>query len=113
MLAIDLIALMINENIESRPAINEILKSPYFWSPKKKLEFFFDIRKILDLKDEMANNLRDEIDHFASVIEEDWTQNLSFDVMEDINKTMRKHDKGMISDLLRFIRNKVIFCIIF
>lgn len=107
-LAISLISTMLSDTPENRPPTNEIIEHPYFWSPKKKLEFIFDIRKRLDLQDELTQNLSDDFNQCASVIEDDWTQNLSSEVMQEISKTFKKHDKAKISDLLRFIRNKVI-----
>ena len=108
-LAKDLIESMTQLTLQDRPLPDEILIHPYFWEPMKKLELIIDIRKCLELKrSSQAKTLKDAIDLDVSVIKDRNLHPLhdAF-VLKDIKR--RSDDISKISNLLRYIRNKVYF----
>lgn len=105
--ASDLIRLMISFNPSVRPDTTSIMKHPYFWSTKKKLEF------LLKVSDRFEIERRDPPSPLLLKLEEigpkihggDWLAKFDEDFINNLGK-YRKYSTAKLMDLMRAFRNK-------
>ena len=109
-----LIQRMISRDPQKRPSAESVKRHPYFWSPSKQLIF------LQDLSDRLEEEVRDPPSPLLTVLERqanniigrDWPIKVDRYLLEDMQK-FRKYEGGSLQDLLRVIRNKVFFTLIF
>lgn len=105
--ATDLIRLMISFNPSLRPDTTSIMKHPYFWTTKKKLEF------LLKVSDRFEIERRDPPSPLLLKLEEigpkihggDWLAKFDDDFINNLGK-YRKYSTAKLMDLMRAFRNK-------
>ena len=105
--AVDLIELMISFDSNDRPDTATIMKHPYFWTAKKKLEF------LLIVSDRYENVRRDPPVELYLKLEaigpkihsNDWHARFDDDFINNLGK-YRKYQTTAIVDLLSSFRNK-------
>jgi len=93
-----------------RPNASEVLEHPYFWSEKRRTDF------ILEFSDRLNQECRDPpsfvVQHVESAALEicglDWTRVIDDAFMKD-SRVNRSYDGTKVNDLIRLIRNKVLF----
>lgn len=86
------------------------MEHPYFWDEKRRTDF------ILDFSDRLNQESRDPPSQLvlkvesaaAEVCGKDWTRLIDDAFMKD-SRVNRSYDGKKINDLIRLIRNKVIF----
>ncbi|WPK24863.1 hypothetical protein PUMCH_002158 [Australozyma saopauloensis] len=104
----DLIKSMIGFSPNQRPNTAQILKHPYFWSTKKKMEF------LLKVSDRFESERRDPPSALLLKLEEigpkihggDWLAKFDEDFINNLGK-YRKYSTAKLMDLLRAFRNKL------
>lgn len=110
----ELITAMLSHNPEDRPSALQVLCHPFFWSPKKRLDF------LCDVSDHFEHEPRDPpsphlcvLESFASTVilpfsakaEPDWQRKLDRIFIDTLGK-QRKYNGTKMLDLLRALRNK-------
>lgn len=93
-----------------RPKASEVLEHPYFWGEKRRTDF------ILDFSDRLNQECRDPPSIIVQLVEsealeicgKDWTRLIDDAFMKD-SRVNRSYDGKKINDLIRLIRNKVLF----
>ncbi|KAJ3632089.1 hypothetical protein Zmor_022110 [Zophobas morio] len=105
--ALNLIAKMISLECSERPTIKEVLKHPFFWSNKKKLQFLTDLSDWVETeKFESSSNLLSLLQKNASQIYgANWKTFLHEELVENLEQ-FRSYHGWRLRDLLRCIRNK-------
>lgn len=105
--ATDLIQSMISFSPSIRPSTTQIMKHPYFWTTKKKLEF------LLKVSDRFEVERRDPPSPLLLKLEEigrkvhsgDWHSKFDNDFINNLGK-YRKYLPSKLMDLMRAFRNK-------
>jgi serine/threonine-protein kinase/endoribonuclease IRE1 len=95
-------------NINFSPNAIQVLKHPYFWDEKRRLDF------ILEFSDRLNQESRDPPSKIVQRVEsasseicgKDWTRVIDDAFMKD-SRVNRSYDGTKINDLIRLIRNKV------
>ncbi|CZS94311.1 related to IRE1-protein kinase [Rhynchosporium agropyri] len=103
----DLIGSMLKADPKQRPQARQVMAHPFFWSPKKRLNF------LCDVSDHFEKEPRDppsfalaELEKQASyVCRQDFLKHLGKDFVESMGK-QRKYTGTRLLDLLRALRNK-------
>jgi serine/threonine-protein kinase/endoribonuclease IRE1 len=103
----DLISSMLARDPKQRPQAHQVMAHPFFWSPKKRLNF------LCDVSDHFEKEKRDppsaalvELESYApSVCGTDFLKLLGKDFVESMGK-QRKYTGTRLLDLLRALRNK-------
>ncbi|PBP19142.1 serine/threonine-protein kinase [Diplocarpon rosae] len=103
----NLINSMLQPNPRERPSARHVMAHPFFWSPKKRLNF------LCDVSDHFEKESRDpptpalqELEAYASVVcRQDFLKHLGKDFVESMGK-QRKYTGTKMLDLLRALRNK-------
>lgn len=103
----NLIETMIHANPSIRPSTSTILKHPYFWSSKKRLEFLLKVsdRFEIERRDPPSELLLKLEMRAVSVHKGDWHSRFDATFMDNLGK-YRKYHTEKLMDLLRAIRNK-------
>lgn len=103
----DLISSMLARDPKQRPQAHQVMAHPFFWSPKKRLNF------LCDVSDHFEKEKRDpptaaltELESYApSVCGTDFLKLLGKEFVESMGK-QRKYTGTRLLDLLRALRNK-------
>lgn len=103
----DLISSMLARDPKQRPQAHQVMAHPFFWSPKKRLNF------LCDVSDHFEKEKRDpptaaltELESYApSVCGSDFLKLLGKEFVESMGK-QRKYTGTRLLDLLRALRNK-------
>ncbi|KAN0122891.1 hypothetical protein V8E51_001217 [Hyaloscypha variabilis] len=103
----DLISSMLARDPKQRPQAHQVMAHPFFWSPKKRLNF------LCDVSDHFEKEKRDpptaaliELESYApSVCSTDFLKPLGKEFVESLGK-QRKYTGTRLLDLLRALRNK-------
>jgi serine/threonine-protein kinase/endoribonuclease IRE1 len=106
-----LITAMLAHSPEDRPSALQVLCHPFFWSPKKRLDF------LCDVSDHFEHEPRDPpsphlsyLESYADTVitgqkEPDWQRKLDRMFLDTLGK-QRKYNGAKMLDLLRALRNK-------
>lgn len=105
-----LIMSMLAHKPEDRPSAQQVLCHPFFWSPKKRLDF------LCDVSDHFEHEQRDPpsphlnyLESYADMViggkDKDWQRKLDKMFLETLGK-QRKYNGAKMLDLLRALRNK-------
>ncbi|THW93358.1 kinase-like protein [Aureobasidium pullulans] len=105
-----LITAMLAHNPEDRPSAQQVLCHPFFWSPKKRLDF------LCDVSDHFEHEQRDPpsphlnyLESYADMViggkDKDWQRKLDRMFLDTLGK-QRKYNGAKMLDLLRALRNK-------
>lgn len=103
----DLIGSMLAPDPKQRPTARQVMAHPFFWSPKKRLNFLCDVSDHFEKekRDPPSYNLL-ELEKCASrVVRGDFLKWLSKDFVDSMGK-QRKYTGSKLLDLLRALRNK-------
>ena len=105
--ATNLIETMIHSNPSSRPSTSKILKHPYFWSSKKRLEFLLKVSDRFEIeRRDPPSELLLKLEKCAMAVHKgDWHSRFDDYFMDHLGK-YRKYHTEKLMDLLRAIRNK-------
>jgi serine/threonine-protein kinase/endoribonuclease IRE1 len=102
----DLIGSMLEKDPKMRPSARQVLAHPFFWSPKKRLNF------LCDVSDHFEKEIRDppswalsRLEAEAAVCRNDFLKPLGKDFVDSLGK-QRKYTGNRLLDLLRALRNK-------
>ncbi|CAL3962042.1 unnamed protein product [Diplocarpon coronariae] len=103
----NLINSMLQPNPRERPSARHVMAHPFFWSPKKRLNF------LCDVSDHFEKESRDppspalqELEAYASAVcRQDFLKHLGKEFVESMGK-QRKYTGTKLLDLLRALRNK-------
>jgi serine/threonine-protein kinase/endoribonuclease IRE1 len=117
----DLIARMIAPNpcdrylpvsifVNIRPNAVQVLRHPYFWDEKRRMDFILELSDRLNLeqRDPPSLLLQRVESASAEICGKDWTHRIDDAFMKD-SRVNRSYDGKKINDLIRLIRNKVHF----
>jgi serine/threonine-protein kinase/endoribonuclease IRE1 len=107
-----LITSMLAHSPEDRPSAQQVLCHPFFWSPKKRLDF------LCDVSDHFEHEQRDPpsphleyLESYADTVivgsgkDQDWQRKLDRMFLDTLGK-QRKYNGAKMLDLLRALRNK-------
>ncbi|KAH0400972.1 kinase-like protein, partial [Aureobasidium melanogenum] len=106
-----LITAMLAHNPEDRPSAQQVLCHPFFWSPKKRLDF------LCDVSDHFEHEPRDPpsphlcyLESYSDMVistskDKDWQRKLDRQFLDTLGK-QRKYNGTKMLDLLRALRNK-------
>ncbi|KAG9844988.1 kinase-like protein, partial [Aureobasidium melanogenum] len=106
-----LITAMLAHNPEDRPSAQQVLCHPFFWSPKKRLDF------LCDVSDHFEHEPRDPpsphlcyLESYSDMVistskDKDWQRKLDRMFLDTLGK-QRKYNGAKMLDLLRALRNK-------
>ncbi|KAG9641224.1 kinase-like protein, partial [Aureobasidium melanogenum] len=106
-----LITAMLAHNPEDRPSAQQVLCHPFFWSPKKRLNF------LCDVSDHFEHEPRDPpsphlcyLESYSDMVistskDKDWQRKLDRMFLDTLGK-QRKYNGAKMLDLLRALRNK-------
>lgn len=105
--AIDLIQSMISFNPNARPDTTTILRHPYFWTTKKKLEFLLKVSDRFEIeRRDPPSALLLKLEEIGPVIHGgDWLAKFDDDFINNLGK-YRKYSTNKLMDLMRSFRNK-------
>ncbi|TVY44272.1 Serine/threonine-protein kinase [Lachnellula occidentalis] len=103
----ELISSMLSPEPKARPTAVQVMAHPFFWSPKKRLNF------LCDVSDHFEKEKRDppseallELEKCApDVVRYDFLKHLGKDFVDSMGK-QRKYTGSRLLDLLRALRNK-------
>jgi serine/threonine-protein kinase/endoribonuclease IRE1 len=103
----DLISSMLQAEPKARPSARQVMAHPFFWSPKKRLNF------LCDVSDHFEKEKRDpptpaliELENYAPrTTRGDFLKPLGKDFVDSMGK-QRKYTGSRLLDLLRALRNK-------
>lgn len=104
----DLIALMINRDPLKRPDIVSVMKHPYFWSTKHKMEFLLKVSDRFEIeRRDPPSELLMKFETISNKVlgEEGWFKKFDENFINNLGK-YRKYNPHKVMDLLRAIRNK-------
>jgi serine/threonine-protein kinase/endoribonuclease IRE1 len=103
----DLIGSMLNLEPKLRPPARSVLAHPFFWSPKKRLNFLCDVSDHFEKeKREPPSPALQSLEMWAEeVCRGDFLKHLGKDFVESMGK-QRKYTGTRLLDLLRALRNK-------
>jgi serine/threonine-protein kinase/endoribonuclease IRE1 len=103
----DLIRSMLNKDAAARPRARDVMAHPFFWSPKKRLNF------LCDVSDHFEKEKRDpptaalvKLENYAAeTTRGDFLKSLGREFVDSMGK-QRKYTGSRLLDLLRALRNK-------
>lgn len=103
----DLISQMLAANPKARPNAQEVMAHPFFWSPKRRLEFLCNVSDYFEKeKRDPPTPALQELENFApSICGSDFLKPLGKEFVESLGK-QRKYTGTRLLDLLRALRNK-------
>lgn len=103
----DLIASMLAPEPKSRPLAHHVMAHPFFWSPKKRLNFLCDVSDHFEKeKRDPPSPALEELERWApDVCHGDFLKPLGKEFVESLGK-QRKYTGTRLLDLLRALRNK-------
>lgn len=105
-LAVELIADMINKDSSKRPSADAVLKHPIFWREDKILTFLQDVSDRIEKLDIYTDPLRSLERNAKFIVRDDWSLHLDEGITEDLRR-FRGYHCISVRDLLRALRNKV------
>ncbi|XP_078689374.1 serine/threonine-protein kinase/endoribonuclease IRE1-like [Branchiostoma floridae x Branchiostoma belcheri] len=101
----ELIKMMIRQDPTMRPTANSVLKSPFFWSKEKQLQFFQDVSDRIE-KEPLDGPLVTELEFGGrTVVKGDWRSRIGVELQTDLRK-FRSYKGSSVRCLLRAMRNK-------
>ncbi|XP_070617011.1 serine/threonine-protein kinase/endoribonuclease IRE2 isoform X2 [Erythrolamprus reginae] len=101
----DLIEAMISSDPHLRPSASQVLCHPFFWGPKKQLQFFQDVSDRLE-KEPADGPLVSTLEAGSlAVVRGNWQVHLSAPLQADLRR-FRRYQGSSVRDLLRAMRNK-------
>ena len=103
----DLIESMLCAEPKRRPSARDVLAHPFFWSPKKRLNFLCDVSDHFEkeIRDPPSESLQELESHAPRVCRGDFLKPLGKEFVESMGK-QRKYTGTRLLDLLRALRNK-------
>ncbi|KAF4617019.1 hypothetical protein G7Y89_g15130 [Cudoniella acicularis] len=103
----DLISSMLAPEPKQRPHARQVMAHPFFWSPKKRLNFLCDVSDHFEKeKRDPPTPALEELERWApKVVRGDFLKWLSKDFVDSMGK-QRKYTGTRLLDLLRALRNK-------
>lgn len=103
----DLISSMLKANPKERPSARDVMSHPFFWSPKKRLNFLCDVSDHFEKepRDPPSPALQELEGYAVDVCRQDFLKHLGKDFVESMGK-QRKYTGTRMLDLLRALRNK-------
>lgn len=103
----DLIKSMLEANPKLRPQARQVMAHPFFWSPKKRLNFLCDVSDHFEkeIRDPPSYALKELESQASEVCRQDFLKHLGKDFVESMGK-QRKYTGTRLLDLLRALRNK-------
>lgn len=103
----DLIGSMLAAEPKQRPQAHQVMAHPFFWSPKKRLNFLCDVSDHFEKekRDPPSDALRELESYAPSVCGGDFLKYLGKEFVESMGK-QRKYTGTRLLDLLRALRNK-------
>ncbi|KAF8035129.1 hypothetical protein BT93_C1233 [Corymbia citriodora subsp. variegata] len=93
----------------SRPQASEVLKHPFFWTPKRRLSFLHDISDEVESEAHEGNfDLQNALEGIARLVfDGNWDKKIDEVVKDDLRRHRHKpYDGSCVTDLLRVVRNK-------
>lgn len=104
----DLVTAMLAADSTKRPATEEILKHPFFWSDQKRLDFLVRVSDRLEIETKKEKSeLIDQLESSSYVtVGTNWHDKFPQVFVENLGK-FRKYHGDRILDLLRALRNKL------
>ena len=105
--ATDLISTMLAPEPKLRPTAVNVMAHPFFWSPKKRLNFLCDVSDHFEkeIRDPPSDALKGLEYYAPQVCGTDFLKSLSKDFVDSLGK-QRKYTGTRLLDLLRALRNK-------
>lgn len=103
----DLISKMISSNPHDRPSTKQILRHPFFWPQRKKLEFLLKVSDRFEIeRRDPPSPLLLTLETYADKVHGgDWHSRFAGDFLANLGK-YRKYQSDRLMDLLRAMRNK-------
>ncbi|KAE8441159.1 hypothetical protein EG329_005815 [Mollisiaceae sp. DMI_Dod_QoI] len=103
----DLIASMLSHDPKQRPTAHQVMAHPFFWSPKKRLNFLCDVSDHFEKeKRDPPTEALERLEEWApSVCGSDFLKPLGKEFVDSLGK-QRKYTGTRLLDLLRALRNK-------
>ncbi|KUJ22869.1 uncharacterized protein LY89DRAFT_312690 [Mollisia scopiformis] len=103
----DLIASMLSHEPKQRPTALQVMAHPFFWSPKKRLNFLCDVSDHFEKeKRDPPTQALETLESYApSICGSDFLKPLGKEFVESLGK-QRKYTGTRLLDLLRALRNK-------
>lgn len=103
----DLIASMLSAEPKQRPQAHQVMAHPFFWSPKKRLNFLCDVSDHFEKekRDPPTAALQELESYAATVCGSDFLKPLGKEFVDSLGK-QRKYTGTRLLDLLRALRNK-------
>jgi serine/threonine-protein kinase/endoribonuclease IRE1 len=103
----DLIGSMLEAEPKKRPQASQVMAHPFFWSPKKRLNFLCDVSDHFEKekRDPPTDALVNLEDNAPSVCGHDFLKPLGKEFVDSLGK-QRKYTGTRLLDLLRALRNK-------
>lgn len=104
----DLIKSMIDGDPFKRPNIESVMKHPYFWSTKRKMEFLLKISDRFEIeRRDPPSNLLLKFEAVATEVlgKDGWFKKFDKNFIDNLGK-YRKYNTHKLMDLLRAVRNK-------
>jgi serine/threonine-protein kinase/endoribonuclease IRE1 len=103
----DLIRSMLAANPKARPNAQEIMAHPFFWGPKRRLEFLCNVSDYFEKekRDPPTYALQELESHASSICGTDFLKPLGREFVDSLGK-QRKYTGTRLLDLLRALRNK-------
>ena len=104
----DLITSMLSANPRHRPSAKEVMAHPFFWDPKKRLDFLVDTSDAFERepRDPPSDALANLESYGPYIIKnKDFLKSLPKEFVESLGK-QRKYTGSRMLDLLRALRNK-------
>jgi serine/threonine-protein kinase/endoribonuclease IRE1 len=103
----ELIGSMLAPEPKARPTARQVMAHPFFWSPKKRLNFLCDVSDHFEKeKRDPPTPALEELEKCAPrVVRSDFLKHLSRDFVDSMGK-QRKYTGSRLLDLLRALRNK-------
>ncbi|KAF8035118.1 hypothetical protein BT93_C1222 [Corymbia citriodora subsp. variegata] len=104
----DLLSCLLNQDPELRPQASEVLKHPFFWTPKMRLSFLYDVSNEVKSEDRKGNfDLQKALENTAqSIFGKKWDDKVHSKVMANLRRH-RDYNGSCVSDLLRAVQNEV------
>jgi serine/threonine protein kinase len=102
---VDLLTVMLGRDPTRRPAAQQVVTHPFFWTAAKRLEFLTDFSDAIEkLPPDSPAVLALEAG-VGVVFRGSWDRLLDLDLLQDMGK-FRRYDPRSLRDLLRLVRNK-------
>ena len=103
----DLISSMLAPDPKQRPQAHQVMAHPFFWSPKKRLNFLCDVSDHFEKekRDPPTTALKELESYAPSVCGADFLKPLGKEFVDSLGK-QRKYTGTRLLDLLRALRNK-------